>query len=144
MGYLSKFALAQVQKPTHSDPRILRRNRVLDGLQQQIKVLAAALDGKEYEVPIKRWRTKETGEREQFNSMKRIKPWFFELNGKWFVQCKAGTRVLMLDKANNAVQCKDLADVGKVLEGLAAAVEAGELDDAIQVASQRKPRQHHS
>lgn len=140
MGYLSKLALTQVQKPTYADPVVQRRNRVLAGIEKQRNVLTAKLDGKEFEVPVKRWRTTITGEREQFDSVKRIKPWFFEVNGEWFVQCKAGSRVVMLDETHNAVKCKNLSGVAQLLDGLAGAVKAGELDLAIQAASQRQSR----
>lgn len=139
MGHLSKLALASIQKDARADPATMKRNKVLAGLAEQQKVLSARLEGKEYEVPIKRWRSTIDGKREQFDTVKRVRAWFFELNGGWYVQCKLGNKPLVLDgKNNNSVFCEDLAGVSDVLDAFEAALKAKELDQAIGVASIRK------
>ena len=46
---------------------------------------------------------------------RRIRPWFFEQDGGWYVQCRYGARVIAADGTNNAVFVKSLADVLRFL-----------------------------
>lgn len=138
MGHLSELALANIQHPSRIDPATSKRNRVLAALGEQRKVLAAKLEGNEYEIAVKRWRTTIDGSREQFDSVKRIRAWFFEMNGGWYVQCKYGSKALVLDGKNNSVFCEELAGLGQVLDAFEAALKANELDAAIEEASKPK------
>lgn len=138
MGHLSELALANIQHPARIDPATHKRNRVLGALSEQRKVLAAKLEGKEYEIPVKRSRTTIDGKREQFDSVKRVRAWFFEMNGGWYVQCKYGNKALALDGKNNSVFVDDLSCIGAVLDAFEAALKANELDAAIEVASKPK------
>jgi hypothetical protein len=69
-----------------------------------------------------------------------VRPWFFEQDGGWYVQCRYGARVIAADGTNNAVFVKTLKDVAAVLAVFLAAAQAGELDPAIALAAERKPR----
>jgi hypothetical protein len=140
MAHLSKLALAKVQKPVGVDPATHRRKRVLAALAEQRAVLAAHQAGKDYEQAVKRWRTAISGEREQYDSVKRIKPWFFQLNGEWYLQCKLGSRVVQLDEQSNAIKCGSIESVANAIDGVEAAVSAGELDSQLAKAGERKPR----
>ena len=68
------------------------------------------------------------GERVLVKTHRRIRPWFFEQDGGWYVQCRYGARVITADGTNNAVFVKSLADVLGVLDTLLNAAAAGELD----------------
>ena len=67
-----------------------------------------------------------------------MKPWFFEQDGGWYLQCRYGARVISADGKNNAVFVKSLKDVAAVLDTLIAAAKAGELDSVIATAADRK------
>src|SRR6056297_3103622 len=84
--------------------------------------------------------TNDQGERVLVKAERRVRPWFFEQDGGWYVQCRYGARVLLVDGSNNAVFVKSLKDVGPVLDAFQAAAKAGELDAAIAKATERKPR----
>ncbi len=62
---------------------------------------------------------------------RRIRPWFFEQDGGWYVQCRYGARVIAADGTNNAVFVKSLDEVAAVLDAFLNAAAAGELDAAI-------------
>jgi len=64
--------------------------------------------------------------------MRRVRAWFFEQDGGWYVQCKYGSKALVLGKGGNAVFVKVLVDVEGVLQALYAAAAGGELDEAIE------------
>ena len=70
---------------------------------------------------------------------RRIRPWFFEQDGGWYVQCRYGARVIKADGTNNAVFVNSLADVLGVLDALLTAAAVGELDTAITQVAERKP-----
>ncbi|EDM72553.1 hypothetical protein RAZWK3B_09886 [Roseobacter sp. AzwK-3b] len=82
----------------------------------------------------------EVGERVIVKTNRRVRPWFFEQDGGWYVQCRYGARVIAADGTNNAVFVKTLKDVGPVLDVFLAAAQAGELDTAIAKTAGRKPR----
>ena len=71
---------------------------------------------------------------------RRVRPWFFEQDGGWYVQCRYGARVIAADGANNAVLVKTLEDVAGVFDAFLNAAAAGELDTAITKVAERQPR----
>ena len=83
--------------------------------------------------------TNDIGERVLVKTHRRIRPWFFEQDGGWSVQCRHGARVIAADGTNNAVFVNSLADVAGVLDALLNAAAVGELDTAITQVVQRKP-----
>jgi hypothetical protein len=54
------------------------------------------------------------------------------------VQCRYGARVLLVDLKNNAVFVNKLEQIGAVLDVFRTAAQAGELDQAIARAAERK------
>jgi hypothetical protein len=103
--------------------------------------LAAVLNGERYSVARDKWMTNDQGERVLVKTERQVRPWFFEQDGGWYVQCRYGARVLLVDGSNNAVFVKSLKDVGAVLDAFQAAAKVGELDAVIAKATARKPRQ---
>ena len=82
----------------------------------------------------------ELGERVLVKTHRRVRPWFFEQDGGWYVQCRYGARVIAADGINNAVFVKTLKEVGPVLDVFLSAAAAGELDGAIAKTAERQPR----
>ena len=56
-----------------------------------------------------KWMTNDMGERVLVKTHRRIRPWFFEQDGGWYVQCRYGARVIAADGTNNAVLVKTLS-----------------------------------
>jgi hypothetical protein len=65
---------------------------------------------------------------------KRVRPWFFQQDNGWYVQCRYGSRVLSISGKSNAVFVDKLDEVAAVLDAFAAAAASGELDRAVLVA----------
>lgn len=137
MSNLSKLTVKSVTRANKQDPVQRRRSKLLAGIQEQIKVAEAAVKGESYQVQRQTWAKNEHGEKVLVDRMRKVRPWFFQQDGGWFVQCKYGSRPLMLGDGN-AVFVKTLKDVQGALATLKAAVEAGELDEAIEAAARRK------
>lgn len=131
MTNLSKLTVKSVTRASKQDPVQQRRQKLVAGIEEQMKVAAAALKGESYETMRKTWGTNEQGEKVLVEKLRKVRAWFFEQDGGWYVQCKYGNKVLALGKGN-AVFVKTLKDVGTVLETLKAAVETCELDEAIE------------
>lgn len=140
MTHLAKLTFKSVTRSTASDPIITRRDKLVSALEEQKRVYDAALKGDDYHVERNKWMTNEQGERVAVKTQRRVRAWFFEQDGGWYVQCRYGARVIAVDGTNNAVFVKSLKDVGAVLDVFIAAVGAGELDRAISKAAERKPR----
>lgn len=138
MSVLAKLNLKNVNRSVEKDPVIARRDKLLRAIEEQVKVLTAALAGEEYTVAVKRWGKNEAGERVRVEGSKLVRAWFFEQDGGWFVQCKYGARPLRLGEKGNAVFVKELKDVTAVLEAFYAACAAGEFDKAVSEIAVRK------
>lgn len=134
MSVLAKLNLKTVQRVIQKDPVVARRDKLLGGIAEQKLVLDAMALGTTYEVKAKRWRNNETGERVLVEVNKRIRPWFFEQDNGWYVQCRYGSRVLSISGKSNAVFVNKLEEVAAVLDAFAAAAASGELDRAVLVA----------
>ena len=140
MSHLAKLNLKTVQRSVQKDPVIARREKLLAGVAEQKNVLDAALTGKDYKVSAKRWKKNEAGEKALVETEKSVRPWFFEQDGGWYVQCKYGARPVPLNKDANAVFVKDLISVKPVLDAFAAACGAGEMDQELAALATRKSK----
>ena len=138
MTALAKLNFKSVTRSTPRDPVEARREKLVAGLKEQQLVYAAALKGEDHRVEKSRWMNNEQGERVLVKTHRRVRPWFFEQDGGWYVQCRYGARVIAADGTNNAVFVKTLKDVGAVLDVFLAAASAGELDSAIARVVRRK------
>lgn len=134
MSYLAKLNLKTVQRVVQKDPVISRRDKLLAGIAEQKLVLDAMMLGEQFEVRVKRWRNNEAGDRVLVEMNKRVRPWFFQQDNGWYVQCRYGSRVLNINGKSNAVFVDKLEDVAAVLAAFGEAANSGELDRAVLLA----------
>ena len=139
MTHLTKLTFKTVDRSVKRDPIIARRDKLVAGLKEQKLVHAATLKKEDHLVERDKWMQNDTGERVLVKTHRRIRPWFFEQDGGWYVQCRYGARVITADGTNNAVFVKSLADVLGVLDALLNAAAAGELDTCHYQVAERKP-----
>jgi hypothetical protein len=137
MSVLAKLNLKTVHRNVVKDPVTARRDKLVAGIEEQLRMLAAALRGERFSVLVTRKVTSDTGERVEQTAEKRARPWFFEQDSGWYVQCRYGARILYLNGKNNAVWVAELKEVTEVLAAFKAAAVAGELDKAVAVAMAR-------
>ena len=131
MSQLTKFKLTTVTKSKVDDPIVARRCKLIAAIDQQIKVLAAFKIGKEYQFVSRRVSTTEDGERKVADHTKTLRPWFFENDNGWYVQCRYGSRILALHGKSNAIFVDKADQIEDVLVALRASAESGEFDKAI-------------
>lgn len=139
MTQLSKLSFKSVERiGAAKDPVQDRRNKLVAALDEQKLVLAAKLKGQHYAKETPKWMRNDAGERVLVKAQRQIRPWFFEQDGGWYVQCRYGARVLLVDGKNNAAFVNKLEQVEAVLDAFRVAAHAGELDPAIARAAERK------
>jgi hypothetical protein len=132
MSHLTKLTVKSVTRTNKQDPVQQRRQKLVAGIEEQLKVAEANVKGENYEVLKKTWAKNQQGEKVLVERMRKVRKWFFEQDGGWYVQCKYGSKVLALGKGGNAVFVKALDDVEAALQALYAAAVGGELDEAIE------------
>lgn len=135
---LASLKLTAATKPQKITVAQFRRNKLSKRIWEQIQLANAEQQGMSF--TVKQMRTvknAETGERRSIEQDKRVKPWWFTAeNGKLAVAVRYGARVLPLNgKGLSAVEVEGIAALAPTLETLKAAVEAGELDAAMEAAS---------
>ena len=138
MAILSTLKLVSAKRPANVPPVIQRRNKLLKALFEQVQLATAQVEGRVY-APTKRKTVKnvETGEAVSVSAPKRVKQWWFVSdNGKVNLSLRYGAKALALNsKGANAIELNDTAQVLQTLELLVNAVEAGEMDAAIEAVS---------
>lgn len=133
MSLLAKLTIKPVARATQLSPIEMRRKKLCNAIDEQIRVADAHTDGREHTVTLSRWAKNDAGERVRVQRQKVVKAWFFTHDNSVYVQCKYGSRVIPLSKDGNAIVVKDIAAVKTALETLRNAVQIGELDGQIEV-----------
>lgn len=138
MSVLAKLNVKSVQRAQYKSPAEQRRTKLLSAIEEQVRVLDAALKGEEYVLAVRKWKLNAEGERVRVDAEKRVRAWFFEQDSGYYVQCKYGARTLPIADKGNAVFVKSLKEVATVLEAFYAAAAVGEFDAAVERAAKRK------
>lgn len=139
MATLATLKLSAAVKPTQMPAVQVRRNKLAKRLWEQAELARAQQAGTHF-APIK-FRTiadPETGLRKQVEVAKRVKQWWFTAdNGKLALSVRYGSKILELAKGKYAVEVASEKELVPTLEIIKAAVLAGELDAAIDAASNK-------
>ena len=117
---------------------VVRRNKLAAKLWEQIQLAKSQIDGTPFVIhKFRSVRDPETGVKKQVEVTKRIKPWWFQSEaGKVCIAIRYGSYTLELAKGMSSIEVASAADLIKTLEVIKTAVEAGELDSQIELASQ--------
>ena len=137
MSVLAKLNLKTVQRNMAKDPVTARREKLIAGIEEQLRVVEAAMRGDSYKVRTSKRERNELGERVAVENERVVRAWYFEQDRGYYVQCRYGARILMLNGKNNAVWVETLKDVAEVLAAFKAAALTGELDKAVAMAMAR-------
>ncbi len=134
---LANLKLTAAKKPTQISAVIQRRNKLVMRLREQIEMTKAEQAGTAYmPTKLRSVTDTETGMRKQVAVSKRVKSWVFTAdNGKLCVNVRYGARILELAKGKTAIEVATAKELVATFEALCAAVNSGELDAAIDAAS---------
>jgi hypothetical protein len=137
MSALSSLKLVAFKKPTYLPAIVVRRNKLSKKLWEQIQLAKSQIDGTPFVVTkFKTIKDGETGLNRQVEVPKRLKPWWFSSEqGKVCVSVKYGSWTIELAKGKPSIEVSSGPELVKTLETIKGAVEAGELDAQIEIAS---------
>ena len=137
MPILDALKLTTTKKPRHIPQIVFRRNKLSAKLWEQIQLAKSQIDGSAF--VVKKYRSivdKETGLRKQVEVPKRLREWWFKNEqGKLCVSIRYGTQVIELAKGKYSIEVESAQALIKALEAVKQAVESGELDAQINIAS---------
>ena len=134
MNVLDKLNFTYVVRVNEKNPILQRRNKLISAINLQLNAHSSALKDEVYTVTKKSFVKDADGKRIKVDKEIEVKQRFFEIDDRWFVQYKYGTKVLLLNGKDNAVTVANIKDVANVLRTFRTAVENGELDTAIETA----------
>lgn len=137
MSALTALKLVALKKPVHQPAIVIRRNKLSSRLWEQIQLAKGQMSGTPFVLmKFRSIKDKETGIRKQVEVPKRIKPWWFQTEeGKVCVSIRYGSWIIELAKGKPSIQVDSGDDLVKALETVKIAVEAGDLDSQIELAS---------
>lgn len=138
MSAISELKLVADKKPRNMPVVVVRRHKLAAKLWEQIQLAKSQIDGTPFVIhKFRSVRDPESGVKKQVEVPKRIKPWWFQSEaGKVCIAIRYGSYTLELAKGKPSIEVASAADLIKTLEVIKTAVEAGELDSQIELASQ--------
>lgn len=141
MSTLNGLKLVVSKKQLHASPIVIRRNKLISKLHEQLELCEAQREGRTFApIRIKTFINKATGERLTTEVPKRVKEWFWvsSENNKINLSVKYGAKTLTLNKKSkaNAIELTSGDELIETIKALKIAVANGELDDAIAEVSE--------
>lgn len=136
MAHLTSLKLVNASRNTQLSPQLSRREKLLRQIDEQIVLAQSEIDDKPFAATVKRKVTNAEGVRETVVVPKRVKAWWWVTEGgKYALAVRYGTKVLSLAKNANAIEVAEKKGLVVALAMVKKAVEAGELDAAIEAAA---------
>jgi len=125
MTHLHALAFVSVPKSSALNPIQIRRNRLIERLEEQKRL---ATDPS-FTPVSKRWKKTPDGSRALVDHYRRLKPWWrADEAGSLILTIKVGLKTLEFEKGKTGIAVGAPERLGSVLETLIAATRAGELD----------------
>lgn len=135
---MSTLKLSASRKPKSTPDIVLRRNKLILKLSEQKEALLAKQQGCHFaSTRLRTFTNRVTGEKVTREAPIRIKPWFWvDESGKVQVRVIYGNRVLELAKGKHAVEVGTEERLLETFDALIKAVQNGEMDEQLLMASQ--------
>lgn len=130
---LQTLKASAVTRPNRVDAVMIRRNKLITSIHEQIEAARAASQGKRLTVSrIKRVKNDETGAvlTQQRDALVR-EMWFKGSDGKTYVELRYGYKPLEIAKGKTAVEVGEMTNLIPVFEKLREAVSMGEFDSQL-------------
>ena len=132
MTHLSSLNFVPAPKQVSSDPKTIRRQRLIDRLEEQKRLLRDP----SFTPVSKRWKKAEDGSKTLVDHYRRLKPWWrTDGNGGVILTVKAGFKVLEFQKGKPGIAVGALEKLESVFDTLIDATAAGELDGLLAAAT---------
>lgn len=138
MSVIAKLKLVASKRERNLSPIVLRRNKLAAKLEEQLQLAQAQKEGRLYAPKRIKNVTNAEGERVAVETTKRVKEWYWTTPANKINLCvRYGSKTLELSKGKNAIELSTGDELLATLSMLKEAVITGELDDAINTASDK-------
>lgn len=138
MSFIAKLKLVSSKRERNLSPIIVRRNKLAAKIEEQLQLATAQKEGRLYAPKRIKNVTNAEGERVSVETTKRVKEWYWTTPANKINLCvRYGSKTLELSKGKNAIELGTGDELLATLSMLKDAVIAGELDDAINTASDK-------
>lgn len=138
MSVIAKLKLVSSKRERNLSPIIVRRNKLAAKIEEQLQLATSQKEGRLYAPKRIKNVTNAEGERVAVETTKRVKEWYWTTPANKINLCvRYGSKTLELSKGKNAIELGTGDELLATLAMLKDAVIAGELDDAINTASDK-------
>jgi hypothetical protein len=138
MSVIAKLKLVTSKRERNLSPIVVRRNKLAAKIEEQLQLAQAQKEGRLYAPKRIKNVTNAEGERVAVETTKRVKEWYWTTPAnKINLFVRYGSKTLELSKGKNAIELSTVDELLATLSILKEAVIAGELDDAINTASDK-------
>ena len=129
MQLLKSLKLVHYEHPTHRNPRLHRRHKLLAKLSEQLQLARNS----EYQPTKTQYVSNADGNWTPVQRSKRIRRWWnVKADGTVQLTIRYGSKALELAKGKNVVEIASESELVPTLEQIRDAVEQGELDELIE------------
>ena len=139
MSFIAKLKLVTSKRERNLSPIMLRRQKLATKIEEQLELARCQKNGTLYAPKRLKTVTNEAGERVVVETTKRVKEWFWTTpNNKINLSVRYGSKTLSLNgKGANAIELGTQDELIETLALLQQVVIGGELDEAINNASEK-------
>ncbi len=139
MSFIAKLKLVTSKRERNLSPIMLRRQKLATKIEEQLELARCQKNGTLYAPKRLKTVTNEAGERVVVETTKRVKEWFWTTpNNKINLSVRYGSKTLSLNgKGANAIELGTQDELIETLALLQQVVIGGELDEAINIASEK-------
>jgi hypothetical protein len=139
MSFIAKLKLVTSKRERNLSPILLRRQKLATKIEEQIELARCKKDGTVYAPKRLKRVTNDSGERVLVETTKRVKEWFWTTqSNKINLSVRYGSKTLTLNgKGANAIEVNTQDELIETLALLHQVVIGGELDEAINIASEK-------
>ncbi len=131
MSTISKLNLVPLKARMAMTPQEARRQKLVTKLEEQLALAEAEAAGSKHVVMKQAWTRDNDGNKTRVTREKRIKAWWWKDGDGLTMVVRYGAKPLELAKGKRALRVENVAAVPATIRTIMDAVNAGELDGAI-------------
>ena len=131
MTTISKLNLVPLKARVAVTPQEARRQKLITKLEEQLALAVAEAAGRKHVVMKQAWTRDNDGNKTRVEREKRIKAWWWKDGDALTMVVRYGAKPLELAKGKRALRVDSMAAVPTTIRTVMEAVNAGELDGAI-------------
>lgn len=139
---LTKLKLTTRPEIPAITPLQTKQNKLIARLEEQKSIVTCHLENESYVAYKDVWVTdEESGEKRKIKQPKKVRAWFYQVDGVYYFEIRYGNKALELQKGKPAIQIGKAENLSSTIDIIIDAVKHGELDIQLnQVTGPRKAK----